>query len=462
MPALAAPTAQVLAGFVRRRQRPLIGIVAVLSIYALVGFFLAPWLVKSAAIDAVDRNLNAGLRIEKVAINPFVLSLRIDGLELEAANGGSVARVHQVFANYQLSSLFRWAWTFAEIRFDAPEFFLSRDDSGVLNLASLPSGEVESEPPPEPDSESGIPRLLIHDFSINEARVDWRDAVPPRPVETVFGPVSVRIAELNTLLDRAGEQEVLITTETQGTLSWSGSLQLNPLASSGRAAVRGSHFPLTSAYIRHETGLDITDGEANIEFDYSVDTAADGQLRAAIDNLEILFTGVRVKTFHAEPDDKKQPREFLNVPRISLTGGSFRWPERRLSATNFEIGDSVLDLLRLEDGRFDFATRSSRGEPVIDQVDEPSAEEDLPWQVALDRFAINNLEVGLNDQSVDPVAETGLNTITLEVLAISNKPEASFPTTLSMSALHGGTIRLDGSVIALPEAELAPLYRAHG
>ncbi len=103
--------------------------------------------------------------------------------------------------------------------------------------------------------------------------------------------MSVRIAGLNTLPDRAGEQEVVITTETQGTLSWSGSLQLNPLATAGRATVRGSHFPLLSEYIRHETGLEITDGEANIELDYSVDTDPQGEVRAAVDKLEISVDG---------------------------------------------------------------------------------------------------------------------------------------------------------------------------
>jgi len=78
----------------------------------------------------------------------------------------------------------------------------------------------------------------------------------------------------------------------------------------------------------------------------------------------------------------------------------------------------------------------------------------LPWQLALERFAISNLAVRLNDHSVDPTAETGLNAITLEVLAISNESGVSFPTMLSMSAVHGGTIRLDGSIIALPEPEL--------
>ena len=445
---------QKLINFSRRRKRLLTSIAVALVAYALLGFFVAPWAVKKVAINAVDQALGAELRLEKVAINPFVFSLRIDGLELDMANGEPLARVEQIFTNFQLSSLVRWAWSFAEIRFDAPEFFLIRDESGTLNLADLASNEAAPEPPADPASEATLPRLFIGEFSINDARIDWLDQVPAEAVETVFGPVSVKIAELNTLPERPGEQEVVITTETLGTLSWSGSLQLSPFASAGRAAVMGSHFPLLSAYIRHETGLDITDGEANIELDYSVLTATDGQLQGSIDNLEISFTDLRVNTFHAEPDDKRQPREFLHVPRIALEGGTLRWPERELAAADYEIDDAALDLVRLDDGQFDFAMRAPQDAPTADELAEPASADNSPWRVALDRFAISNLDVALSDQSVEPTANTGLNAIALEVLSISNDDGASFPTTLSMDGQQGGTIRLNGSVVALPQPEV--------
>ena len=449
-----ADTMQVFASLVRRRRRWLIGVSAALVVYALLGFFLAPWLVRNIAIESVSENLAAELRLEKVAINPFVLSLRIDGLELVATDGEPVVRVRQIFTNFQLSSLFRWAWSFAEIHFDAPELFLSRDDGGDLNLASLLTVKGSTEAPPETDANSGMPRIFIHDFAVNDARVDWRDAVPPEPVQTVFGPVSVRVAELNTLPDRAGEQEVVISTESRGTLRWAGSLQLNPLMSAGRAEIDGSHFPLASRYIRHESGLDITDGEADIELDYSVVTEPDGQLRATVNNLEILLTGLRISTFHGKSDDMLTPREFLSVPHIGLSGGTLRWPEQEISATNFEIRGAALNLLRLEDGRFDFGTRGTPATPVDEEVDEQTNLSTSPWQLALDRFAISDLNVALADRSVEPVADSRLNEVTLEILSISNIPGASFPTTLSMLGQYGGVIRLDGSVIALPRPAL--------
>ena len=63
---------------------------------------------------------------------------------------------------------------------------------------------------------------------------------------------------------------------------------------------------------------------------------------------------------------------------------------------------------------------------------------------------------------MEPAAETGVNAFTLEVLSISNEPGASFPTSLSMAGLHGGTVRLDGSVIALPQPEIDVELAMHG
>ena len=182
---------------------------------------------------------------QEVSVNPFVLSLQIEGLELDEPDGDAFLTVDRIFVNFQLSSLFRWAVTFREFYIESPNIRLARDDDGDLNvgfLAQQPAEPVDS----EPETESGPLRLLIQDFAISDSVVDWKDDVPPEPVDTRFGPIDIAISELNTLPDRSGLQDVVITTESQGTLSWSGSLQLNPLRTEGSAAVKGSHFPLAS------------------------------------------------------------------------------------------------------------------------------------------------------------------------------------------------------------------------
>jgi len=443
--------ASSLTGLVRRRRRWIAGISIAVVLYAVLGFFVAPWAIKKVAIDAVSSNLQAQLRIGEVSVNPFVMSLGVQGLELDLASGAPLARAQRIYVNFQASSLFRWAWSFAEVRFDGPELFLSRDGSGILNLSTLMGASDQPDPPAEPRESSGMPRLYIGDFSINDARVDWRDEVPPEPVTTIFGPVSVRVTDLNTLPERSGEQEVVITTETEGTLSWAGSLQLNPPASAGHASIHGSHFPIVSAYIRHETGLDIVQGVASIELDYAVSTSADGVPRVSVDKLDIALTDLQVNTFHGNPDDVGQARRVFRVAEIALGGGSLRWPEREIQVAEFRIDDAVLELLRLDSGDFDFAQGpvSSQTPEQPDGGDADTGQAD--WQFALQRFVVNNFAVGLVDQSVEPVADVGADHINVEVLEISNAPGAVFPTVFSMSAREGGDIRMQGTLAALPE-----------
>ena len=64
-------------------RKPFIGITGAIIVYALLGFLLAPWLINNAATNAVRDNLGVELSLRKVSVNPFVLSLQIDSLELD-------------------------------------------------------------------------------------------------------------------------------------------------------------------------------------------------------------------------------------------------------------------------------------------------------------------------------------------------------------------------------------------
>ena len=143
-------------GLIERHRNRLLAAVAVVMVYALLGFLVAPWLVKKSAVESVRENLDAELRIAEVAINPFVLSLRVDGLELDDPSGDAFARVEEIFVNFQLSSLFRWAWTFDEIRIASPEFDVARDSAGMLNVARFEMPDTPEAPAESYGEEEGM------------------------------------------------------------------------------------------------------------------------------------------------------------------------------------------------------------------------------------------------------------------------------------------------------------------
>src|SRR5210317_1824465 len=173
-----------------RYKKPLIIAAAVIIVYALLGFFLAPWLIDRTATNAVRDNLGVELTLQKVSVNPFVLSLQIDGLELDEPGGSPFLAVDRIFINFQLSSLFRWALTFREFYIESPELHLARNGNGDFNFNFL-APQADAPPAADTATDSGPPRLLIQDFAITGSVVDWQDDVPPEPVATHLGPINI-------------------------------------------------------------------------------------------------------------------------------------------------------------------------------------------------------------------------------------------------------------------------------
>ena len=434
-----------------RYKKPLVIAAAAIIIYALLGFFLAPWLINKTATDAVRDNLGVALKLQEVSVNPFVLSLQVDGLELDEPGGEAFLTVERIFINFQLSSLFRWAVTFREFYIESPNIRLARDGDGEFNfdfLAQQSAEPAETEPAPE----TGPPRLLIQDFAITDSVVDWEDDVPPERVVTQLGPINIAISELNTLPDRSGLQDVVITTESQGTLSWSGSLQLNPLRSEGSASIKGSHFPLTSAYLKHEIGFDIDEGSVDVELNYRVDTRPDGTLAASISNLELSVSDLKARTFNEALGLTGEDREVLTLPLMRLWGGEFQWPEKTVSASGFSIDDGVVSLYRDADGALNVlpAEEPDTGTEETEPEAEPGTPDGDSWRLSLSQFSINRLALNMEDHTVEPAANVGWRSLDIDVRDISNEPAAAFPTTVKLEALDSGSISVEGQFVVLP------------
>src|SRR5262245_34568607 len=79
-------------------------------VYSLVAFFLAPPIVKSQLEKRLPPLTRRQATIRQVRINPWTLSLTIRGLALTEPDGRLFAAWEEFYVNFQLSSLFRWAW----------------------------------------------------------------------------------------------------------------------------------------------------------------------------------------------------------------------------------------------------------------------------------------------------------------------------------------------------------------
>ena len=146
-----------------RRHKWLLRSAVAFVVYTLVGFFLLPPIIKWQMVERLPAITKRQAAVQQVKVNPWTLSLTVRGLALTEPDGRPFASWDELYVNFQASSLFRWAWTFKEIRLVKPfgEVILFKD--GRLNFANLFAAPASA--PATPPSRS-ISRINIFSLEV--------------------------------------------------------------------------------------------------------------------------------------------------------------------------------------------------------------------------------------------------------------------------------------------------------
>src|SRR5947207_8705984 len=120
-----------------RWYKRLVWALAVFVVYVLFGFFALPPLIKWQMLKQLRITTKRNASMEQVKFNPLVLSLTVRGLTLTEPDGRKFVSWDELYINFQTSSLFRWAWTFKEIRLVQPFGEIIVFPDGRLNFANM-------------------------------------------------------------------------------------------------------------------------------------------------------------------------------------------------------------------------------------------------------------------------------------------------------------------------------------
>jgi hypothetical protein len=81
--------------------------VSLIVLYTLLGLLMVPVVAKKILVDTVLERTGRYVTVEQIRSNPFTLSLTIRGLSVPDRAGSTVVSVDELYADAQLSSLFR-------------------------------------------------------------------------------------------------------------------------------------------------------------------------------------------------------------------------------------------------------------------------------------------------------------------------------------------------------------------
>lgn len=380
-------------------NRWLLASVSALVLYALFGFFLTPWIVKRYVNNYAMEKLKRKALITEVNVNPFLFTFEAKDCVFEEADNRPIFGFDRLFVDFQLSSLFRWAWTFADIRIEQPSLHVEIKKNGRLNFADLADSFPKSEVPPTSDSRP--PRMLIRHAEVIGGSFTFSDLSDTTHAQETFWPLNLEFNDISTIPDRKGPYIVKADLLGGGTVGWQGEISLHPIFSEGKLSMTG--FKLATAWKFAQDELNLAEPEG--ELDFSTRYRFDYQKSLAL--LVLQDAKFALKELLLKEKGKNTP--LLALKAIESHGMRFDLQARELMIPNIIVHDGRVVASVDEKGVFDWQ-KLVTGRKSAD-VAAPSSEsmelESKPWHLKAGEVRIENIGFDYSDYSrVNPVAIT--------------------------------------------------------
>ncbi|MBP6708074.1 MAG: hypothetical protein KA223_02840, partial [Candidatus Accumulibacter sp.] len=113
-------------------------VVLVLLVIGVLGFLVLPPLVKWLLVDQLSTLLRRPVTVEGMSMNPYTLSVQVDGLAVQEKGGGDkVVSLDQLYFNLESSSLFHGGPVISELKLLGPALKVVRLPDGRFNFSDL-------------------------------------------------------------------------------------------------------------------------------------------------------------------------------------------------------------------------------------------------------------------------------------------------------------------------------------
>jgi hypothetical protein len=427
-------------------------------LYAVSGFFIAPPILKSQLHSRLSEYLRRPVTIEQVRINPFALSLTVRGFKVEEPKGGPFVGFEELYVNFQVSSLFRRAYTFDRIELIAPHGLVKVLPDGNLNfsdlLAPLNSPEDPSVSPEAlSDQEKALPAVLIFHLNIAQGRFAFSDLSRPTPFEATFSPVQITLEDFSTRPDSAGPYGFTASTGQGERLNWQGNFSVNPLRSEGRLELTGVKTRTLWEYLQDQVSFEVTSG--------SVDLGSAYRLDAGGDRFELKFTEGVLNLRDLMVSEKEGGIELISIPSLSIEGADVDLSRKNVIIDSIRSEQARVKGWVDEGGVFNYSRlwvtheeeEESAGEtmaPVDSSVDT------APWVVTINELTLSDYGLDLEDRTMTPTLKMGLQSLAVTVKNLTTQEDAEAQFSLSLRVNETGTLRAEGSACINPlSAKLA-------
>jgi uncharacterized protein involved in outer membrane biogenesis len=417
------------------------------GVYVLVGFKLAPGIVRGQAVDFVREKYGRELTVGAIAINPLKLQADIRDLSLPDTDGKPMIAFRRLFIDFELSSLWQRAFVFQDVLLESPLARAVIRPDGSVNLADLALPEEEEE-------DDSLPSVWIKHFALGDGTVQFADLARGKPLERQFAPVNFKLEDFKTTPE-GGDFGLTAKTQNAELFEWRGKFALAPnVSSAGDFAFTKLHLPGLLETADVQLPFLIPQGDMNLRGSYSV------EMGDAL-KLDVLLPEIDVNGVTLRP--RGQELDYVQVPVVVVRDTRIAMPANTVTLGTIAVDGIKADVWTLPDGTLNIDQLfASAAEPAAAPAQPAAAPPPAPapasttaatpaaeWTVKVASLAVRDAAVSYEDRAVKPVARFELAPLNVTVRDASL--DLSQPLPLQVDATINGAAKLQGKGRVVPE-----------
>jgi hypothetical protein len=443
------------------------GISAVLALlvalYALAGFVLAPRILRSALMEDIPKTVDATPTVGEIRVNPFLFQLEIKDFSLAAPGGEKLLGFGRLFIDFELSSIWHRAYSFAGIDIDAPFVDAIVAHDGNLNLLRLKPKTPAAKPQ---EKTQAIPAVRIGSFNVRQGLVTYEDHNRPTEFAARLEPINFSLVNFTTGVE-GGRFTFTGSSKLGERVEWHGHLAVQPMESDGEFRIDGLQVHTIWEYLEDRLNFAVNSGTIDLNATYKF------SLRDAVD-LQAALSKIAVSDLTVRP--KGGDNDWVTVPSLLVSGTTVDLSKRQAHVDSLVLSgvklvtwlepDGSLNLLKLAQSPPAPPAPAAAATPVPPAAATPAlaatavgapassattpASATPPWKFDLHELSLREASISAEDRSTSPAAKVLLAPLSLHVDGVSLDLAKPVTVALDTRINRTGSLNVSGEVTPQP------------
>jgi uncharacterized protein involved in outer membrane biogenesis len=414
-------------------------LVALVALYALLGFLILPGVALRVANQQLAAYATVPAHLQRLEFNPFSLELTLWGLKI-GEPGAEQIGFERLYANLQVDSLWTGALHLVAVELDKPRTEVLFDKSGKLNLSAL--FRLPANDPAAQDAPGEPFALRIGSIKLVDGYLHFKDLRPSQPIEFLYDSMNLELQNLSTLPDDQADMTLVANSPQGGRIDWRGRIGLSPVSSQGSLKVTDAQMSVWWPYVRDSVPLVLEKGLFSLSADYNLNLAKQTELK--LDKVALSVAPFAI----AAPDG----RPLVRLERLDVSDTSVDLVKQVVRVGQIRSHKLETWAAREADGQLDwqklFATPTTR-QPAPSA---PASAPAKPWQVLLKDVQLRDYQVHLADRVPTDEVAVDVGPLNLDLHDFDSLNGAPFTLKLDTGLGKQGHLQASGEVSLAPVA----------